>query len=176
MMKTYGEKPIVFRLSEEEGAEEYMIGSEVGNYLRMFRGALYKKYPGLQRRTLSNDERRRLIEMGHSQHVTASSISLLLSKEVDELLAGNEEKFKGNAAAADTSFVATPRPKPRPQSVVPAMPNSSHLDAVPQPTPINRNRVIHKKVIEKWGRLTGHVRDFFFYLKYISSFCCVFLN
>jgi len=29
---------------------------------------------------------------------------------------------------------------------VPAMPNSSHLDAVPQPTPINRNRVLHKKV------------------------------
>lgn len=27
------------------------------------------------------------------------------------------------------------------------MPNSSHLDAVPQPTPINRNRVIHKKVL-----------------------------
>ena len=26
------------------------------------------------------------------------------------------------------------------------MPNSSHLDAVPQATPINRNRVIHKKV------------------------------
>jgi SWI/SNF-related matrix-associated actin-dependent regulator of chromatin subfamily B protein 1 len=29
---------------------------------------------------------------------------------------------------------------------VPVMPNSTHLDAVPQPTPINHNRVIHKKV------------------------------
>ena len=26
------------------------------------------------------------------------------------------------------------------------MPNSTHLDAVPQASPINRNRVIHKKV------------------------------
>ena len=29
---------------------------------------------------------------------------------------------------------------------VPVIANSSHLDAVPQPTPINRNRVVHKKV------------------------------
>lgn len=29
---------------------------------------------------------------------------------------------------------------------VPALPNSSHLDAVPQATPINRNRVNNKKV------------------------------
>jgi len=29
---------------------------------------------------------------------------------------------------------------------VPSLPNSSHLDAVPQATPINRNRIIQKKV------------------------------
>lgn len=29
---------------------------------------------------------------------------------------------------------------------VPSLPNSSHLDAVPQATPINRNRVAAKKV------------------------------
>ena len=38
--KTYGEKPVVFRF--EENGEEYMIGSEVGNYLCLFQGALYK--------------------------------------------------------------------------------------------------------------------------------------
>ena len=42
--KTYGEKPIVFRFSPD--GEDYMIGSECGNYLRLFRGVLYKKYPG----------------------------------------------------------------------------------------------------------------------------------
>ena len=42
--KTFGEKPIIFAL--EEKGEQFMIGSEVGEYLRLFRGALYKKYPG----------------------------------------------------------------------------------------------------------------------------------
>ena len=45
-MKTYGEKPIVFKFDNDETNTEYMIGSEVGNYLRLFRGALYKKFPG----------------------------------------------------------------------------------------------------------------------------------
>jgi len=36
------------------------------------------RYPGLTRRTLTNEERKKLIEMGHSQHVAASSITLLV--------------------------------------------------------------------------------------------------
>ena len=77
MAKTYGEKPIIFAF--EENGEQYMIGSEVtslilekfeilnltiyqvGNYLRLFRGALYKKYPGLARRNLTDDERKKLV-------------------------------------------------------------------------------------------------------------------
>lgn len=143
MGKTYGEKPIVFKF--EENGEEYMIGSEVGNYLRLFRGALYKKYPGLLRRTLSNDERRKLIDMGHSQHVTSSTISLLLAKEIDDIVNGMDDQYKqvGSAAQGDTPI----KPKPmKPVTAVPTMASSSHLDAVPQATPINRNRVIHKKV------------------------------
>jgi SWI/SNF-related matrix-associated actin-dependent regulator of chromatin subfamily B protein 1 len=34
----------------------------------------------------------------------------------------------------------------KPAPFVPTIPNSSHLDAVPQASPINRNRVVHKKV------------------------------
>lgn len=34
------------------------------------------------------------------------------------------------------------------QQWVPSLPNSSHLDAVPQATSINRNRVASKKVCE----------------------------
>ena len=79
----------------------------------------------------------------------SSSITLLLAKEVEELLVGNDDKYKGTVASVDTSS-ATPlhRPKaPKPVSTyVPTVPSSSHLDAVPQATPINRNRVIHKKV------------------------------
>ena len=164
MSKTYGEKPIIF--SFEEGGEQYMIGSEVGNYLRLFRGALYKKYPSITRRNLTNDERRKLAEMGHSQHVTSSTISLLLAREVEDILQGRDELFKGKESSTDAAAAAAAqaaRPKPvKPASIVPAMPNSSHLDAVPQvvgrciwrfsivlfiqATPINRNRVIHKKV------------------------------
>ena len=85
MSKTYGDKPLVFAFDGD--GEQYMIGSEVkqstvhlslynfsnakvGNYLRLFRGALYKKFPGLARRNLTNDERRKLIDMGtyHPHH------------------------------------------------------------------------------------------------------------
>jgi len=151
MTRTYGEKPLIF--SFEEGGEEYMIGSEVGNYLRLFRGALYKKYPGLTRRNLTNEERRKLVEMGHSQHVTSSTISLLLASQVEDILSGRDELFKGSAAgasaegAAGAGAGAAAKAKiVKPLPAVPAMPSASHLDAVPQATPINRNRVQHKKV------------------------------
>ena len=67
---------------------------------------------------------------------------------MDELLAGNEEKFKGSAVASvDTPTAPVHKPKAlKPASYVPSVPSSSHLDAVPQATPINRNRVVHKKV------------------------------
>jgi len=39
--------------------------SQVGNYLRLFRGSLYKRYPGMFRRTITNDERKRLIDLGN---------------------------------------------------------------------------------------------------------------
>jgi len=150
MSKTYGDKPLIFAF--EEGGDQYMIGSEVGNYLRLFRGALYKKYPGLARRNLTNEERRKLVEMGHSQHVTSSTISLLLAREVDDILAGRDDQFKGTASSNDATATpgggqGAPKLKPvKPVVAVPAMPSASHLDAVPQATPINRNRVIHKKV------------------------------
>ena len=87
--------------------------------------------------------------MGHSQHVTSSTISLLLANQIEDILNGREDTYKAKeTSTADPSATpAAQRPKPaKPASIVPAMPNSSHLDAVPQATPINRNRVIHKKV------------------------------
>ena len=53
-LKTYGPKPKTFKLSE--GDEMYMLGSEVGNYLRLFRGDLYKKYPGLWKRKMVGEK------------------------------------------------------------------------------------------------------------------------
>lgn len=45
------------------------------------------------RRTLSNEERKRLIDSGLSSHILASSVSLLRATEVDDIIAGNDEKY-----------------------------------------------------------------------------------
>ncbi|XP_059485119.1 SWI/SNF-related matrix-associated actin-dependent regulator of chromatin subfamily B member 1 isoform X1 [Neocloeon triangulifer] len=144
-LRTYGDKPISFQV--EENGEFFCIGSEVGNYLRLFRGSLYKKYPGMYRRTISNDERKKLIELGLSQHVLASSVSLLKASEVEDIIEGNDEKYKA-VSVHSSAEPPTPRENKTRKSTnwAPALPNSSHLDAVPQATPINRNRVNNKKV------------------------------
>lgn len=143
-IRTFGDKPISFQL--EENGEFYCVGSEVGNYLRLFRGSLYKRYPGMYRRTITNEERKKLIDIGLSQHVLASSVSLLRSSEVEDIIDGNDEKYK--AVSVHTSDPPLPREGKAKKSIqwVPSLPNSSHLDAVPQATPINRNRVSNKKV------------------------------
>uniref|UniRef100_A0A8D8WBB4 SWI/SNF-related matrix-associated actin-dependent regulator of chromatin subfamily B member 1-A n=2 Tax=Cacopsylla melanoneura TaxID=428564 RepID=A0A8D8WBB4_9HEMI len=144
-VRTYGDKPISFQI--EENGDFYCIGSEVGNYLRMFRGSLYKKYPGLFRRTISNDERKRLLDTtGINSHCLASSVTLLKVSEVEDILEGNDEKYK--AVSIHTSEPLVPRENKSKKAVpwAPSLPNSSHLDAVPQATAINRNRVNLKKV------------------------------
>lgn len=115
--------------------------------MRLFRGSLYKKYPGMARRNLTNEERKRLIDSGLSSHILASSVSLLKATEVDDIIAGHDDKYK--AVSVHSSFdppLRESKTSKKPQSWVPTMPNSSHLDAVPQATPINRNRVHSKKV------------------------------
>lgn len=144
-VRTYGDKPISFQI--EEGGDFYCVGSEVGNYLRLFRGSLYKKYPGMVRRTLTNEERKRLVDNGLGQHVLSSSVSLLKASEVEDIIEGNDDKYK---AISISQELATPREskskKPHSTPWLPVMPNSSHLDAVPQATPISRTRLHHKKV------------------------------
>lgn len=44
------------------------------------------------RRSITNEERRRLIDLGLSQHVLASSVSLLRATEVEDIIEGNDEK------------------------------------------------------------------------------------
>ncbi|KAL0272848.1 UNVERIFIED_CONTAM: hypothetical protein PYX00_005672 [Menopon gallinae] len=143
-LRTYGDKPVSFQI--EENGEYYCIGSEVGNYLRLFRGSLYKRYPGLYRRNLTVEERKKVLDMGVSNHCLASSVSLLRASEVEDIIEGNDEKYK--AVSVHTTEVVMPASSKSKKSMswVPNLPNSSHLDAVPQATPINRNRVQNKKV------------------------------
>ena len=64
---------------------------------------------------------------------------------------GWDDQFKGNAGNCDTQKPGPPKVTNPPNfstyqkvikapTAVAAMPNISHLDVVPQPTPINRNR------------------------------------
>lgn len=114
--------------------------------MRLFRGSLYKKYPGMARRTLTNEERKRLIDSGLSSHILASSVSLLKATEVDDIIAGNDDRYKAVSVHSTDPPMRESKSNKKPASWVPTMPNSSHLDAVPQATPINRNRVHSKKI------------------------------
>ncbi|XP_072034351.1 SWI/SNF-related matrix-associated actin-dependent regulator of chromatin subfamily B member 1-like [Amphiura filiformis] len=143
-LRTFGKKPDVFVF--EENGDRYMIGSEVGNYLRMFRGSLYKKYPSLWRKLASMEERKAIVEQGErfGQHGLATNVTLLRAAEVEDMLEGNDEKYKAVAINTDTVIRET-KPKRR-GDWVPAIPNSSHhLDAVPCSTQISRTRIGTKR-------------------------------
>ncbi|XP_033114771.1 SWI/SNF-related matrix-associated actin-dependent regulator of chromatin subfamily B member 1-like [Anneissia japonica] len=144
-LSTFGKKPDTFRF--EEGGERYMIGSEVGNYLRMFRGSLYKKYPSLWRRLATMQERRMIVKLGErfGQHGLATNVTLLKAREVEEVLEGNDEKYKAVSINTELTPLRDSKQK-RSRDWVPAMPNSSHhLDAVPCSTPISRTRITGKR-------------------------------
>ncbi|XP_019937121.1 uncharacterized protein [Paralichthys olivaceus] len=87
LTKTFGQKPVKFQL--EQDGDFYMVGSEVGNYLRMFRGSLYKRYPSLWRRLASVEERKKIVASSH-----ATSVTLLKASECEEIFEGNDEKYK----------------------------------------------------------------------------------
>ncbi|XP_050408678.1 SWI/SNF-related matrix-associated actin-dependent regulator of chromatin subfamily B member 1-A isoform X2 [Patella vulgata] len=142
--KTYGEKPRAFRL--EENGELYYIGSEVGTYLRMFRGSLYKRYPSMWRRLVTLEERKKISAMGFGQHSLATNITLLKVCEVDEIFKGSDEKYKAVSINSDSSMSFRDS-KQKKAAWVPTIPTSSHhLDAVPCSTPINRNRLGKSKI------------------------------
>ncbi|XP_071178408.1 SWI/SNF-related matrix-associated actin-dependent regulator of chromatin subfamily B member 1-A-like isoform X4 [Mytilus galloprovincialis] len=143
--KTFGEKPQKFQI--EEGEEYYYVGSEVGNYLRMFRGSLYKRYPSLWRRLMTVEERKKVSTLGSGQPALATNITLLKGSEVDQIFEGNDEKFKSLSINSDTAFNTSGLKQKRGSNWVPTVPSSSHhLDAVPCSTPINRNRLGKSKV------------------------------
>jgi len=143
-MRTYGDKPTPFQL--EEAGDFYYIGSEVGNYLRLFRGSLYKRYPSLWRRLVTVDERKKINEMGLGPHSLATNITLLKATEVDEIFAGKDDRFR--AVSLNTESSSHPKEsKPKKANWMPTLPNSSHhLDAVPCATPVTRSRVAYKKI------------------------------
>ncbi|KAG1661663.1 SWI/SNF-related matrix-associated actin-dependent regulator of chromatin subfamily B member 1 [Nymphon striatum] len=93
VQRTFGDRPQSFQL--EEDGDYFYIGSEVGNYLRMFRGSLYKKYPALWRRMVTVEERKKISTMGGiGPSSMATNITLLKATEVEEIFEGNDDKYK----------------------------------------------------------------------------------
>lgn len=147
-VRTYGQKPASFQLGD---GDSYMIGSEVGNFLRMFRGSLYKKYPSLWRRLATLDERKQIVQLGLGHSSIATNVTLLKSSEVEEILEGKDEKYKVStetpdaaARAASSKAKRSSQPAWAPQTLFSS--NSFHLDAVPCSTTVNRNRMGQKRI------------------------------
>ena len=76
---------------------------KVGNYLRLFRGTLYKKYPSLWRRMITLEERKWLIELGCSESSLPTNLTLLRANEVDEVLNGDDEKYRALTLNSDSA-------------------------------------------------------------------------
>jgi SWI/SNF-related matrix-associated actin-dependent regulator of chromatin subfamily B protein 1 len=148
-VRTYGQKPQSFPL--DESGEQYLIGSEVGNYVRMFRGSLYKKYPSLWRRMATLDERKKIVSLGIGHTTLATNVTLVKASEVDDILEGNDEKYKVLNDIPETSRDKNSAGKPKrsttswlPQNLLPS--TSYHLDAVPCCTPVSRTRLGPKRI------------------------------
>jgi len=157
-LKTYGPKPKTFKLSD--GDDFYMLGSEVGNYLRLFRGDLYKKYPGLWKRKMIGEERRQAGEqIGYGYNNISTNVQIVKVSEVEDLLAGNDDKYRSsigfdssssrpyNSEKAASGAPGSNSRMSKKNTWVSQLPNSSfHLDAVPCATAISRCKTNSKKV------------------------------
>lgn len=72
-----------------------MIGSEVGHYLNLQKGALYKKFPSLWRRTPTLEERKVLLSLDNGYNsLSNSNIMLVRAQEVEEILEGAGTKYR----------------------------------------------------------------------------------
>ncbi|CAJ0586376.1 unnamed protein product, partial [Mesorhabditis spiculigera] len=145
-MSTYGPRPSSFEL--EEGGERYYIGSEVGNYLKYHRGTLYKKYSLMWKRVATMDEKEKIRAINASPAFLNTNIMLVRQSEVDDILAGNDEKYKvaGNAAPRPEGSFTPMKPNPAKQGSnqgwggQQVQSGSHHVEAVPASHPIAHGR------------------------------------
>ncbi|CAJ0947949.1 unnamed protein product, partial [Mesorhabditis belari] len=135
MTDTYGLKPQSFDL--EDGGERYYIGAE--------------KYPLLWKRVATVEERERIRNINASPAFLNTNIMLLKQTEVDEMLSGNDEKYRvpGGQSTPRTEGGFTPL-KPNPPKAVPASgwigqqvtTGSHHLESVPASHPKQARKLL----------------------------------
>ncbi|CAB3403365.1 unnamed protein product [Caenorhabditis bovis] len=149
LAQTYGPRPQSFAV--DDSGEKYYIGSEIGAYLRLHRGTLYKKYPLLWRKVATAEDKEKLKKIALSNAYLHTNIMLVKAHEVDELLDGQEEKYR-----AAGSSVSTPRAEVsksnKSQSGWAGQQVSSgshHLESVPCSCPIAhaRGRIKHRELV-----------------------------
>uniref|UniRef100_A0A8R1Y3P7 RNA-binding protein 8A n=1 Tax=Onchocerca volvulus TaxID=6282 RepID=A0A8R1Y3P7_ONCVO len=166
-MKFYGDRPQSFSI--DDSGERYYIGAEVGQYMRYHRGSLYKRFPQLWKRMATLEEKRKMQEMAcpssflntnimlvKASEFCADAVSLAVIKylsKVDEILMGNEEKYRAggtgtaNSAVSSGSTIAlngTPMKSTRsgtgPWLGQQVNSGSHHLESVPCSTPVAHAR------------------------------------
>uniref|UniRef100_A0A915I7Z8 SWI/SNF-related matrix-associated actin-dependent regulator of chromatin subfamily B member 1 n=1 Tax=Romanomermis culicivorax TaxID=13658 RepID=A0A915I7Z8_ROMCU len=145
-ISTYGPLPKKFQF--DSNGEFYYIGSEIGNYLKLFRGLLYKRYPQLWRKAATMEEKKRMVEVGCSSSAMATNVMIVRATEVDDILSGNDQKYRAAALGSSSDSMDKERAKQQRSSawIGQLSSGSHHLDAVPCSTPVAHNRVGHKKL------------------------------
>merc|ERR1711973_68067 len=97
--KFWGPAPVAFRFAEN--GESYFVGSDVANYMRLFRGKLYNTFPNLTIRKATKDEVRKIPDLTREDHhksLSENGVTLVLAEEIDEVWSNGGERFK-NATA-----------------------------------------------------------------------------
>ncbi|KAK6101854.1 Uncharacterized protein BM_BM5280 [Brugia malayi] len=150
-MKFYGDRPQSFSI--DDSGERYYIGAEVGQYMRYHRGSLYKRFPQLWKRMATLEEKRKMQEMACPSSFLNTNIMLVKACEVDEILMGNEEKYRaggtgtansGMSSGSTTALNGTPMKSTRsgtgPWLGQQVSSGSHHLESVPCSTPVAHAR------------------------------------
>ncbi|VDD87090.1 unnamed protein product [Enterobius vermicularis] len=143
MSKYYGSRPQAFTI--DDSGERYYIGAEVGQYMKFHRGSLYKKFPQLWKRFATLEEKRKMQEMACPSSFLNTNIMLVKASEIDELLSGNEDKYRAGGGASVTSLngnspLKTTRSGTGPWLGQQVSSGSHHLESVPCSTPIAHAR------------------------------------
>ncbi|VDN53888.1 unnamed protein product [Dracunculus medinensis] len=139
--KYYGDRPQAFTI--DETGERYYIGAEVGQYMKFHRGSLYKKYPQLWKRFATIEEKRKMQEMACPSSFLNTNIMLVKASEVDEILNGNEEKYRATGSSLPVlggNLLKNARSGTGPWLGQQVSSGSHHLESVPCSTPIAHAR------------------------------------
>jgi len=146
--KFWGSPPKPF----QKGTSLFYLGSDVGNYLRMFRNKLYDKFPKLTVEKLDESDVSGLFSQTSEKHHKHLRIGakIVLQQEIDELFATGGKRF-----CCLTQSIAVPKPYIKPKiekkkakrvekkaatttTAVETQQNQTqqHMDAVPVSTPV----------------------------------------